>query len=126
MATKTIVRWKPSSPLYGERRISVADFEREGIFTQRRDLVWSQDRGFWLAADDAEISKEALEWLVNHPDATGSFTSEEQEVSEEAVRPQSAPTGSPQPEGESASTSQSTAAAANTTTSTAATNTGTR
>lgn len=129
MATKTIVRWKPSSPVYGRRELSVKDFEGLGIFTQRTNLVFESTKGNWLDAEEAGISKETREWLVNNPDSFGSFTVEEQEVpdepngvaSEEATpsSTKTSPTGSPQPEGESATTSQSTAAKANTTTSTA-------
>lgn len=120
MATKKIVRWVPAIPgVYGRREISVEDFENEGIFTQRRNLVFAEERRFWLAADDAEISDEAIEWLVNNPDSFGTFTVEEQEVPDELLKESAAPAGSPQPEGESVSTSTSTAGKANTTTSTA-------
>ena len=90
MATKTIVRWKPSMPVYGSRVITVADFEREGIFTQRRDLVWDKERNFWLDGEKAEISAEALAWLVDNPDSFGTFTVEKQEI------PDPAPPVSPQ------------------------------
>ena len=132
MATKTIVRWKPSSPVYGRRELSAKDFRELGIFTQRTDLVFESSKGNWLDADEAGVSKETQEWLVNNPDSFGSFTVETQEVPDEpdggtpeaemtdaAQATKTSPTGSPQPEGESATTSQSTTAKANTTTSTA-------
>lgn len=109
MATKVIVRWHPSSPVYGQREFSVKDFEALGIFTQRTPLVFEAQKGNWLAADDAEISKEAQDWLVNNPDNFGSFTVEDQEVPDELVQPQeTTPQEGAPVEGESPTTSSST------------------
>lgn len=82
MAIKRIVRWKPSSPVYGRREFSPVDFEEDGIFTQEAPFAFDATKGNWLDVDEANISAETLEWLLNHPDAFGSFTYEEQKVRE--------------------------------------------
>lgn len=114
MATKTIVRWKPSVPVYGQREFSVADFESVGIFTQRRNVVFTKDGNFWLDAEAAEISKEALDWLVANPDSFGEVTVEQQNVPDPT--PASAGTDAVV-DGESTSESSTAAGKANTTTS---------
>lgn len=114
MAIKRIVRWKPSSPLYGRRELYPEHFQSEGIFTQERPLAWDARQGNWLDADEAGISAEALEWLLNNPDTFGTFTYEEQEVRERSTEGSTSdekqdPSANKAPvEGESASASTST------------------
>lgn len=79
MATKVIVRYKPPNPLIGRRELSPKDFESIGIFTQRKMLVFDKDQNYWLAADTADISDEAVQWFEESPE----FTVERQEVPDE-------------------------------------------
>lgn len=81
MATKVIVRYKPVSPLHGRREIYPKDLEGIGIFTQKKPLLWTQDTGWWLDAEAAEVSKETMAWLRAN---TAEFTVEEQEVSDDS------------------------------------------
>lgn len=125
MATKTIVRYVPPSPLIGRRELSPADFETLGIFTQVERLQFDQEHNWWLDADAAGISKEALQWFTDSTE----FTVETQEVKgkedPEALRQQEAYAASlgsgPQPvvEGESKSTSTADTGTSTTTQSTA-------
>lgn len=88
MATKRIVRWKPPNEFYSQRSVSVADFERLGILTQEVDLHWQKEKGFWLEAGDAQISDEALAWMLgegNADPAMGEWTYEEQEVKDKVA-----------------------------------------
>lgn len=121
MATKVIVRWNPTHPVHGRREISAEDFRREGIFTQQTNLAWDRSTGMWLAADEAQISAEALAWLEQQG---GEFTVERQEVPDE--EPEAPSEDNPPPslndpadaaEGESTSGSRSTAGRATTTSS---------
>lgn len=80
MTIKTIVRYRPSSPLHGARELSPEDFKSVGVFTQKKRLVWSKETGFWLDADEHKISPEALAWLEEQK---GEFTVERQEIEEE-------------------------------------------
>lgn len=118
MATKTIIRYTPESPLIGRRELSSADFQSLGIFTQKAPLVFDRERNFWLDADAAKVSKETLQWFEDSPE----FTVERQEVDgeedPEAVRHQEAYDASlgrsPQPQAQAAalgaSTTETTAA----------------
>lgn len=76
MATKTIIRYRPVNPLVGRRELSVKDFESIGIFTQEKPLAFDQERNWWLDADAAGVSKEALAWF----EASSEFAVERQEV----------------------------------------------
>jgi hypothetical protein len=80
MPTKTVIRYKPYSPLVGRRELSPKDFESMGIFTQRNMLVFDKERNWWLDAEAAGISKEALQWFDDSPE----FTVERQEVPDDA------------------------------------------
>lgn len=126
MATKTIIRYKPESPLWGRRELSPADFKSLGIFTQKTMLRFDKELNWWLDADEAKVSKEALQWFEDSPE----FTVEQQEVDADqdadTLRQQEAYDASlgrsPQPrvagENKSESTSTSTASASTTTQST--------
>lgn len=93
MATKKvkIVRYKPPNELIGAREFSVEDFKRVGILTQKKPLVFNRESNFWLNAEEAEISAEALKFLEDNKNhtGTGTFTVEEQtvEVEDEAPKP---------------------------------------
>jgi len=76
MATKTIVRYHPPSPLIGRRELTPADFETLGIFTQEKVLHFDQERNWWLDAEAAGISKEALQWFEDSTE----FSVQRQEV----------------------------------------------
>lgn len=131
MATKTIIRYKPYSPLVGERTLSPADFQSIGIFTQKTRLVFQKERSWWLDAEAAKVSKEALQWFED----SSEFTVEHQDVGEdedpETLRQQEAyaaslgPTAQPTTSalaadlGASKSTSDTTSSASTTTQSTA-------
>jgi hypothetical protein len=79
MATKVIIRYKPETPLVGRRELSSADFKSVGIFTQKSMLVFDKERSWWIDADTAGVSKEALQWFED----SAEFTVERQEVDEE-------------------------------------------
>ena len=86
MAKKTIVRYKPPNEIIGGRELTVADLKAVGIFTQKKDLFWRRENGFWLDADEAGISSETLAWLkdpANGDERSGHFTVEEQEVEDD-------------------------------------------
>ena len=76
----TVVRWKyPARDLYDVREITAKQFrDEQGIHTQNKDVVFRRQNGFALRADEAEISKEALEFFRN----SSEFAVEEQEVNE--------------------------------------------
>lgn len=74
--TVRIVRWKPRSSLFGQRVLTVKDFEKLGIFTQKKSLVWDKRSHFWLDVDQAQISPEALKWLQEQKE----FSVEEQKI----------------------------------------------
>jgi hypothetical protein len=129
LATKVIVRYQPISPMHGAREISPKDLESIGIFTQKKILRWTQETGWWLDAEAAEVSKETMTWLRAN---TAEFTVEEQEVDDNdstqdlAYRAayQASLTdseGSPAPEGESKSESVGSARSGSTTTQSTAT-----
>lgn len=80
MATKTIVRYTPPNPIVGRRELSPQDFKDNGIFTQKKPLAWNAETGFWIDADEAKISPEALAWLEGQK---GEFTVERQELPDE-------------------------------------------
>lgn len=90
MATKVIIRHKPMSPLVGQRELSPEDFKSVGIFTQKTKLVFTKERNWWLDAESAKVSKEALQWFEDSTE----FTVESQEVDdsqdEETLRHQEA------------------------------------
>lgn len=131
MATKTIIRHKPANPLIGRRELSPADFKSIGIFTQKTMLVFDKDTNWWLDADSAKVSKEALQWFEDSTE----FTVERQEVDDdqdpEALRhqeayaaslgsaPQTASRAAASALGESKSESSTTSVASTTTQSTA-------
>lgn len=125
MATKVIIRYKPASPLIGRRELSPRDFESMGIFTQEKPLYFDQEKNYWLDAEAAGVSKEALQWFEDSPE----FTVERQEVKgtvdPEAERQKEAYAASvdvPEPvlvEGESTSQSTPTGTTSTTTESTA-------
>jgi len=77
VTTKTIVRYLPPNPIVGARELSSDDFKSQGVFTQKKKLLWQKENGFWLDADDAKISPEALAWLEER---TGEFKVERQEI----------------------------------------------
>lgn len=79
MATKVIIRHKPANPLIGRRELSPADFKSIGIFTQKTQLVFEKENNWWLDADAAKVSKEALQWFEDSTE----FTVERQEVDDE-------------------------------------------
>lgn len=128
MARKTIIRHTPANPLIGRREISPADFKSLGIFTQTTMLQFDKERNWWLDAEAAKVSKEALQWFTDSPE----FTVESQDVpddeDEESLRHKEAyaasvsrPTSAPQPAvaGENKSESTAPAEASTTTQSTA-------
>ena len=127
MATKVIIRYLPPNPLIGRRELSPRDFETLGIFTQEQVLRFDKEKNFWLDADTAGVSKEALKWFEDSPE----FTVERQEVKgkedPEALRHQEAYAASlaasPQPvvEGENKSESTASTEGSTTTQSTATT-----
>lgn len=83
VATKRIVRYQPPNEIVGQRTMEVRDWERIGIFTQTTDLHWVREKGWWLDADEANISDEALAWLrdeANADPAMGLWKYEEQTV----------------------------------------------
>lgn len=79
MATKVIIRYKPESPLYGRRTVSPADFKSVGIFTQKTALAFDKELNWWIDADAAGVSKEALQWFEDSTE----FTVERQEVEDD-------------------------------------------
>jgi hypothetical protein len=131
MATKVIIRHKPANPLIGRRELSPADFKSIGIFTQKTQLVFDQERNWWLDADAAKVSAEALQWFEDSTE----FTVERQEVDDEedsetlrhqeayaaslGSAPQTATTAARAALGESKSESSTTSATSTTTQSTA-------
>lgn len=77
--TVTVVRWTGATDIYDGREITAKQFKDEqGIFTQKKDLFFRKP-GFFLRADEAEISEEALGWFRN----SSEFKVEDQEVSVE-------------------------------------------
>lgn len=100
MATKTIVRYTPPNPIIGRRELSPEDFRGQGIFTQKKPLRWDAEQGFWLDAEEAKISPEALAWLAEQK---GEFTVETQEIPdderEELPAEEEAPVEGSQPVG---------------------------
>lgn len=97
MTVKTVVRYRPPNPLYGARELSPEDFKSQGVFTQKKLLRWTSDTGWWLDADEAKISPEALTWLEERKE----FTVERQEVDdEEASSVETAEAETPAVEGE--------------------------
>lgn len=134
MATKTvtIVRYTPPNELVGRRILRKQDFKNEGILTQKKDVVWTREGKWWVDADEAGISAEALEWLENKENHghKGEFKVERQEVetedeldegAENTESPLNANTAEPTTSGSSTTTGGST-----TTESTGATRGGTR
>lgn len=131
MATKVIVRHKPVNPLVGRRDLSPADFKSIGIFTQKKMVVFEKESNWWVDAEKAEISKEALQWFEDSTE----FTVERQEVDDEedadtlrhqeayaaslGSAPQTATTAARAALGENASESSTTSATSTTTQSTA-------
>jgi hypothetical protein len=125
VATKTIVRYVPPNPLIGRRELRPSDFETLGIFTQETPLFFDKEKNFWLDAEAAGISKEALQWFKDSPE----FTVETQEVKgkedpqalqfKEAYDASLGGVRSPAPEGEATSGSDTSSAHSTTTRSTA-------
>lgn len=91
MTTKTIVRYLPPNPIVGARELTPDDFKAQGVFTQKKRLLWTKETGFWLDADEAKISSETLAWLEEQK---GEFKVETQEIPEE----EAADTPDPAPE----------------------------
>lgn len=125
VATKVIIRYKPENPLIGRRELTPADFESIGIFTQETRLLFDREKNFWLDAEAAGVSKEALQWF----EGSSEFTVERQEVKagadpekerlKEAYAASLAPTPQPVVEGESSSESTPSSTTSTTTESTA-------
>lgn len=127
MATKTIIRYVPPNSLIGRRELSPKDFQSLGIFTQKKVLQFNKETNFWLDADAAGVSKEALQWFADSPEFTVETQDVGDDVDPETMRHQEAyaasigasPAPSPQPVGENKSASETASSASTTTQSTA-------
>lgn len=115
MTTKTIVRYLPPNPVIGARELAPDAFRSQGVFTQKKKLVWVKENGFWLETEEAGISAEALAWLKTQE---SEFRVEQQEIpddedpptdNEEAVVEGEQPTGAGTPGVTTGTTTQSTA-----------------